>query len=225
MNRSERYTTSGKPPIIPLKMKLTALEIKQQQFEKALRGYDVGEVKAFLNVVSTEWEYMVARNRDMEREIQQLKDKLNHYERVEHALHDTLQSARETAEQRLTNAKKEARNRIEKAEMEAEGIISRARQQRRDIRQNILTLLSRREEIIRGMNSYLDLAQESLTTFARDEAGVFALGKEEDEAPSVGSGTSSSQVTENKTTSSDDMSDPFMFSDSDDIDDLLDKID
>jgi cell division initiation protein len=206
-------------------MKLTALEIKQQQFEKALRGYDVGEVKAFLNVVSTEWEYMVARSRDMEREILQLKDKLTHYERVEHALHDTLQSARETAEQRLANAKKEARNRIEKAEMEAEGIISKARQQRRDIRQNMLTLLNRREEIIRGMNSYLDLAQESLTTFAKDEGGVFTLGKEEEDSPPPSSRVSAIRETETKPPGTDDNSDPFLFPDSDDIDDLLDKID
>jgi cell division initiation protein len=206
-------------------MKLTALEIKQQQFEKALRGYDVGEVKAFLNVVSTEWEYMVARSRDMEREILQLKDKLNHYERVEHALHDTLQSARETSEQRLTNAKKEARNRIEKAEMEAEGIVAQARQKRRDIRQNILTLLNRREEIIRGMNSYLDLAQESLTTFAKDEGGVFTLGKEEEEPEHTSTSDRTAYVTEKKPMSNDDDSDPFIFPDTDEIDDLLDKID
>ena len=60
-------------------MKLTALEIKQQNFEKALRGYDVGEVTAFLNVIASEWEHMVGRNRELEREIEQLREKLKHY--------------------------------------------------------------------------------------------------------------------------------------------------
>ncbi len=157
-------------------MKLTALEIKQQNFEKSLRGYDIGEVTAFLNVIANEWEHMVGRNRDLEREIEQFKEKLKHYEKVEEALHETLQAAKESSEQRLSSAKKEAQNRIMKAEMEAEQIVRDASQKRHHIRQEILGMLNRREEILRGMKSYLDLAQESLSSFARDEAGVYSLG-------------------------------------------------
>ena len=35
-------------------MKLTPLEIKQQQFEKTLRGYDTADVQSFLSLVSNE---------------------------------------------------------------------------------------------------------------------------------------------------------------------------
>lgn len=205
-------------------MKLTALEIKQQQFEKSLRGYDVGEVKAFLNVVSTEWEYQVARNREMEREVEQLKDKLKHYERVEQALHETLHAAKETADQRLSSAKKEARNRIEKAEMEAEAIMSSARQQRHLVRQNILSLLNRREEVIRGMKSYLELAQESLHSFAKDESGVFTLGREDEEAAALKPPTKSSVPLESNPISFDEIT-SAIGPDADDLDDILDKID
>ena len=210
-----------------LTMKLTALEIKQQQFEKSLRGYDVGEVKAFLNVVSTEWEYQVARNREMEREIDQLRDKLKHYERVEQALHETLQAAKETADQRLAGAKKEARNRIEKAEMEAEAIVGSARQQRHQVRQNILSLLNRREEIIRGMKSYLDLAHESLHSFSKDEAGIFVLGRDDEESAinSAMPKTSAAKDSyrENASFATETLSD--LGPDNDDLDDILDKID
>ncbi len=156
-------------------MKLTALEIKQQNFEKALRGYDVGEVTAFLNVIASEWEHMVGRNRELEREIEQFREKLKHYEKVEEALHETLQAAKESSEQRLSAAKKEAQNRIMKAEMEAEQIVRDAAQQRHQIRQDIIGMLNRREEILRGMRSYLDLARESLGAFSRDEAGIYAF--------------------------------------------------
>jgi cell division initiation protein len=159
-------------------MKLTALEIKQQNFEKSLRGYDIGEVTAFLNVIASEWEHLVGRNRDLEREIDQFKEKLKHYEKVEEALHETLQAAKESSEQRLSTAKKEAQNRIMKAEMEAEQIVRDATQQRHQIRQEILGMLNRREEILRGMKSYLDLAQESLNSFARDDSGTYTLGPE-----------------------------------------------
>ena len=162
-------------------MKLTALEIKQQEFEKSLRGYDKDEVQAFLNLMSNEWEHLVAKNRELEERIEDLEEKLKHYERVEEALHETLQTAKESAEQKLTGARKDARNKIEKAEMEAESIIREATQQRQQVRQSIIRLLDRRKEIIGGIRSYLELAQESLEQFSKDEAALFDLPAEEEE--------------------------------------------
>lgn len=162
-------------------MKLTALEIKQQEFEKSLRGYDKDEVKAFLNLVSNEWEHLVAKNRELEKRIDDLEEKLKHYERVEEALHETLQTAKESAEQKLTGAKKDARNKIEKAEMEAESIIREATQQRQQVRQSIIRLLDRRKEIIGGIRSYLQMAQESVEQFSKDEAALFDLPADDDQ--------------------------------------------
>ena len=161
-------------------MKLTALEIKQQEFEKSLRGYDKDEVQAFLNLVSNEWEHLVAKNRELEDRIDELEEKLKHYERVEEALHETLQTAKESAEQKLTSARKDARNKIEKAEMEAESIIREATQQRQQVRQSIIRLLDRRKEIIGGIRSYLELAHESLEQFSKDEAALFNLPKDDE---------------------------------------------
>lgn len=162
-------------------MKLTALEIKQQEFDKSLRGYDKDEVKAFLNLVSNEWEHLVAKNRELENRIDELEEKLKHYERVEEALHETLQTAKESAEQKLTGARKDARNKIEKAEMEAESIIREATQQRQQVRQSIIRLLDRRKEIIGGIRSYLELAHESLEQFSKDEAALFDPPQKEED--------------------------------------------
>lgn len=161
-------------------MKLTALEIKQQQFEKSLRGYDTAEVHAYLNLIASEWEHMVGKMRELENQLDKMDDKLKHYERVEEALHETLQTAKDSAEQKLTGAKKESRNIIEKAEMEADSIVREAHQQRQQIRQSILRLLDRREEIISGIKSYLDIASDSLSQFSKDEASLFRLPKEPD---------------------------------------------
>ena len=160
-------------------MKLTALEIKQQKFERALRGYDIGEVTAFLNVMATEWEHLVGKNRELETTIMRLQERLQHYERVESALHETLQTAKDSATQRIDNAKKEARSRIEKAEMEAENSLREARQERQQIRQSVMRLVDRRDEIIRGIRSYLDMAGESLNAFNRDDSGLYALPRDE----------------------------------------------
>lgn len=162
-------------------MKLTALEIKQQNFEKSLRGYDKAEVEAFLNLMSNEWEHMVSKNRELQKKIDDLEEKLKHYERVEEALHETLQTAKESAEQKLTGARREAKTKIEKAEMEAETIIRDATQQRQHVRQSIIRLLDRRKEIIAGIRSYLEMARESLEQFSKDETSLFNLPDEEGE--------------------------------------------
>ncbi|MEX0779836.1 MAG: DivIVA domain-containing protein [Balneolales bacterium] len=162
-------------------MNLTALEIKQQTFEKSLRGYDITEVKGFLKLISTEWEHLVTKTKDQESEINRLKDKLKHYEKVEESLHETLESAKSSAEQRIKGATLESDTKVQKAELEAEKIVQTAQNQRREIRMGILKLLDRREEMIRGMKSYLDMAGESLESFTRDEASIYKAPKLEDE--------------------------------------------
>jgi len=160
-------------------MKLTALDIKQQTFDKSFRGYDESEVKAYLSLVSNEWEHLISRQKEMEKEIKQLRQKIEQYDRVQEALHETLQTAKESAEQKLERARSDARDKIEKAEIEADQIISEARGQRQEIRQSILRLIDRRKEIIGGIRNYLELAQESLEQFADDDTNTFTLPNED----------------------------------------------
>jgi cell division initiation protein len=206
-------------------MKLTALEIKQQQFEKSLRGYDTAEVHAYLNLIASEWEHMVGKMRELEAQIDKMDDKLKHYERVEEALHETLQTAKDSAEQKLTGAKKESINIIEKAEMEADSIVREAHQQRQQIRQSILRLLDRRKEIIGGINSYLEIAQESLSQFSKDEASLFRLPKEPEieESHSPYKSTSEKKKFQFDESENDDLSSKSSVPQS--LDDILDELD
>jgi cell division initiation protein len=160
-------------------MKLTPLEIKQQTFEKGLRGYDTADVHAFLTLVSNEFEHLLNKNKELEEEIAKLTERVKHYERVEDALHETLQTAKESMEQKVSGARQEAKNTIEKAEMEADAIIKEANHNRQQIRQSILRLLDRRQEIINGITSYLENAKNSVQQFGKDEMEVFNLPKEE----------------------------------------------
>src|SRR5699024_9697869 len=162
-------------------MKLTPLEIKQQKFEKKFRGLDPAEVQSFLNLVSNEWEQLCARNRELKQKTNELQEKIKHYERVEEALHETLQAAKETADTKLTGARKEAEHTIEKANMEADSIIKDAEVEREKVRQGINRLLGRRKESVGGLRSYLNVALESVDQFDRDEAGRFERPEKEEE--------------------------------------------
>lgn len=159
-------------------MKITPLEIKQQQFEKSLRGYDVADVQAFLTLVSTEFEYLITKNKELEDQIDKLSDRVKHYERVEEALHETLQTTKESVAQKMDNARSEAKNTVTKAQMDAEAIVQEANQERMKIRQSILRLLDKREEIIAGITSYLDNAKAQVDKFSRDDMKIFDVPEE-----------------------------------------------
>lgn len=201
-------------------MKLTALEIKQQQFEKSLRGYDPAEVHSFLNIISSEWEHMTGKIRELETQVDKLNDKLKHYERVEEALHETLQTAKSTAEEKLVAARREAKFVEDKAEMEAESIVNDAYRQRREIRQHIIKLIDKREEIIRNIRSYLENAKTGLEQFNDQDPSLFTLPPESDEAPPTKKPPKPKIVSDEDLKSSE--SD---LSDSQKIDDILDELD
>jgi cell division initiation protein len=156
-------------------MKLSPLEIKQQTFARTFRGYDKSEVQSFLNVMAGEWELLHGQIRELEKQVERLTDQIEPYRQIEQALHETLQTARESSEKRLQNAREEARNRIERAELEAEKIMRDAREVRMELRNSTLRLLERRQEIIKGMKSYLDLAGESLGAFEKDDMHLYEL--------------------------------------------------
>lgn len=201
-------------------MKLTALEIKQQQFEKSLRGYDPAEVQSFLNLISSEWEHMTGKIRELETQVDKLNDKLKHYERVEEALHETLQTAKSTAEEKLVASRREAKMVEEKAEMEAEAIVNDAYRQRREIRQHIIKLIDKREEIVRNINSYLENAKTGLEQFNSQDPSLFTLPPEPENEPVIKKRTKKSQDADGELKSLE-----TGLSDSKKIDDILDDLD
>ena len=200
-------------------MKLTALEIKQQQFEKSLRGYDPAEVHSFLNLISSEWEHMTGKIRELETQVDKLNEKLKHYERVEDALHETLQTAKSTAEEKLVTSRREAKLIEEKAEMEAESIVNDAYRQRREIRQHIIKLIDKREEIIRNISSYLENAKTGLEQFNSQDPSLFTLPPEADSKPITKKTPEKSQDSGSEAKSLD-----SGLSDSQKIDDILDDL-
>ena len=81
-------------------MKLTPLEIKQHQFDKSLRGYDIGEVETFLALVASEVEQLHQKNNELQEQIEGLNKRISHYEKVEQAMHETLQTTKESVTQK-----------------------------------------------------------------------------------------------------------------------------
>jgi cell division initiation protein len=175
-------------------MKLTPLEIKQHQFDKSLRGYDVGEVQSFLALVASEVEQLQQKNSELQEQVQGLNKRITHYEKVEEAIHETLQTTKESVAQKMEQARNEAKTAMDRAHMEADRMIQEAQQQRSNIRQEMIRLLERRDEMIQSFQQFLDNNMGMVEKFAANEFHIFNPIDESDASPSVSTKSSLDQT-------------------------------
>lgn len=107
-------------------MPITPLEIRKQEFKKGLRGYDPHEVRAFLEMVSTELEHLLRENAGLTEKVKDLDSKIEDYHRMEKILQDTLTTTQKATDELKNGAKKEAETIIANARVEAQRFLKEA---------------------------------------------------------------------------------------------------
>ena len=105
---------------------------------------------------------------------------------MEEAIHETLQTTKESVAQKMEQARNEAKTVMDRAHIEAERKIQEAQQQRSTIRQDIMRLLERRDEMIQGFQQFLENNMGMVEKFAANEFHIFDP-IEESETPQVAS--------------------------------------
>ncbi|MGO4371127.1 DivIVA domain-containing protein [Paenibacillus sp. YIM B09110] len=105
-------------------MPLTPLDIHNKEFGRRLRGYDEDEVNEFLDQVIKDYESIIRENKELQNQILNVQEKLNHFTNIEETLSKTIIVAQEAADEVRNNAKKEAQLIIKEAEKNADRIIN-----------------------------------------------------------------------------------------------------
>ncbi len=159
-------------------MRLTPLDIRKQEFGRHFRGFDPDEVQAFLQMVSSQWEEMLAEIRQMEQRLQEAENRLNHYQKVEEALEEALRIARDNAQKSLNVAEVKAGGILLEAERRAEAMQREAVQARDALRREVETLTRKQEEVVVRLKSFL---QSELDLLGRYDQHVRAAAYTEDE--------------------------------------------
>lgn len=150
-------------------MRLTPLDIRKQEFSRGLRGYEAEDVDAFLQMVSNQWEELLDESRRQSEEIRDLKNKLSHYEKVEEALQEALQTARESSKQSIENAEEKAALLIQRAEARAEEIKREAEIERHQLKRETTKLSGRKSEIVARLRAFLMSEMELLASYEGDD--------------------------------------------------------
>lgn len=107
-------------------MRITSMEITEKDFKKVLRGYSVDEVDEFLDNVSEDYEAICRENSSLKEKLGSIQEKVDHYNKMENTIQNTLLLAQNASEQTRENAKKESELIIKNANEAAQRIIDKA---------------------------------------------------------------------------------------------------
>ncbi len=137
-------------------MKITPLDIQQQQFTVRFRGFDVREVDSFLEQIVDEFERMIRENADQQREIKRLRGEIREHRDREEAFKEAMVNAQKALDDMRINAEKEAELIVAEGEMKAEKILSTAHNRLTQLHEDISELKRQRMQLEVELGSVLE---------------------------------------------------------------------
>ena len=144
-------------------MRITPLDIQQKQFPMKLRGFDVEEVYAFLEVIREEMEDLLRENANLKENVQRLDNQMKEYRDMETTLRVTLLTAQQMVEDYKMNARKEAELVVKEAELRSDTLLKEAQEKVIKIHEDIVDLKGIRrhfkEEVKRLVESHLRMLE------------------------------------------------------------------
>jgi len=128
-------------------MKITPIDIQQQQFKIKFRGFDVREVDTFLEQIADSFEALLSGNKNLLEKIQRLKLEVQGYKKREETFKRAMLNSEKVLEQMKQNAQKSSELIIADAEVKAEKILNRAQNRLAQLHEDIKELKRQRMQI------------------------------------------------------------------------------
>jgi cell division initiation protein len=163
-------------------MKLTPLDIQQQQFKIRFRGFDIREVDTFLEQTADVIEVLRRENEDLHAEVSRIKLECQGYQEREETFKRAMLNSQTVLEQMEQNAQKAAELVIADAEMKAEKILNRAHNRLAQLHEDIAELKRQRiqievqiRSILEGHTKLLDIGTQETKTMDEEDAKLRVL--------------------------------------------------
>lgn len=98
---------------------LRPIDIQNKEFSKKLKGYDCDEVDDFLDVVIQDFELLAKENQALKERLALMTETVDHYKSLESTLQNSINVAKQSADDIRNNANIEAQTIISKAKLDA----------------------------------------------------------------------------------------------------------
>ena len=139
-------------------MKVTPLDLRQQRFKTVMRGYDRGEVQAFLLEAADDYENALRENDKLRQDVTKLDAVLAEHRGQERNLRNTLLTAQKHADDIKEHAQTEAGLIMREAEGQRDLLLQKAQARLEDVQREIDGL---RHEAPRGRERHRGAGQDA----------------------------------------------------------------
>ncbi len=155
-------------------IKITPLDIQQQQFKIRFRGFDIQEVDAYLEQVAEAFEALENEGKKLKGKVDRLNLESQGYKKREEIFKRAILNSQKVLEQMKQNAQKSAELIVAEAEVNAEKILNKAHARLAQLHEDIAELKRQRMQIEIQIRSILETHAKLL------DMGVDKTAEEDD---------------------------------------------
>lgn len=159
------------------RMRITPLDLRQQRFKTAMRGYDKTEVVAFLTEAADDYELVVREMDRLRGDVARLEGLLAEHRSREANLRDTLVTAQQLSAQVRDQGQKEAKMIVDEAQKRAALIIERAHGRLQSLERDIQEMHLRRRDTEGSLEASIQALYRALE-FVREQGDARAQAEE-----------------------------------------------
>ena len=151
-------------------MNVSPLDLRQQRFRKAFRGFDPVEVTSFLAAVADDYEHALRETDRLRQDLMRMEAVLNEHREHEKNLQSTLLTAQKVSDDIKANAELEARRIIREAEGRSELLLDRTQARLEDIQREIDGLKLKRKDVETSIEANISTLRNTLEFVREQEA-------------------------------------------------------
>ena len=129
------------------RMNVSPLDLRQQKFRSAFRGFDKVEVASFLTAVADDYEQALRETDKLRQDLAQMEAALNEHRELEKNLRATMMTAQKLADDIKTQADQEAKRIVREAEGRSDLLLEKTQSRLEDIQRGIDGLKLKRRDV------------------------------------------------------------------------------
>jgi cell division initiation protein len=151
-------------------MNVSPLDLRQQRFRKALRGFDTIEVTSFLLAVADDYEEALRETDRLRQEVARLEGSLSQHRSDERSLQSTLITAHKLSDDIKSSAELEAQRLLRDAQARSELLLEQAQLRLDDVQREIDGLKLKRRDVVTSLEATIQTLRNTLDYVREQDA-------------------------------------------------------
>jgi cell division initiation protein len=150
-------------------VKITPVDVRNQQFGKSFRGYDPSEVDSYLEMVCSALEDLIKENAGLKERLSSVESTLIGYKDLEGNIKSALVTAQKSAEEIRENAAKEAQLLMRETKIKAERKMEESLNTLTSMKKQIADLQNTKKEYLARLKSLVETHLRVLESMEKED--------------------------------------------------------